>query len=322
MDRYEPPFKITNRILNLVANISEMIGKFNVSDKTKYSLRLRKENRIKTIHSSLAIENNTLSIEQVTAIINGKRVLGMPQEIQEVRNAYETYEHMLELNPFSIIDLLKGHGMMMQSLASEAGRFRSGGVGVFNGDKLIHMAPPAKLVRGHIENLLEWTKNADLPMLIKSCVFHYEFEFIHPFQDGNGRIGRMWQTLLLSTLNPMFIYLPIESLIKERQQEYYVALSKADSIGDSSAFVEFLLQVIADTLSEIDTGERLPEKISDLLGIMSYEPMSAKEIMARLGLTRGQTLRESYLKPAIERGLVAMTEPSKPNSRNQKYYKK
>lgn len=322
MDRYEPPFKITNRILNLVANISEMIGKINVSDKTKYSLRLRKENRIKTIHSSLAIENNTLSIEQVTAIINGKRVLGMPQEIQEVRNAYETYEHMLELNPFSIIDLLKGHGMMMQSLASEAGRFRSGGVGVFNGDKLIHMAPPAKLVRGHIENLLEWTKNADLPMLIKSCVFHYEFEFIHPFQDGNGRIGRMWQTLLLSTLNPMFIYLPIESLIKERQQEYYVALSKADSIGYSSAFVEFLLQVISDTLSEIDTGERLPEKISDLLGVMSYEPMSAKEIMALLGLTRGQTLRESYLKPAIERGLVAMTEPSKPNSRNQKYYKK
>lgn len=322
MDRYEPPFKITNRILNLVANISEMIGKINVSDKTKYSLKLRKENRIKTIHSSLAIENNTLSIEQVTAIINGKRVLGMPQEIQEVRNAYETYEHMLKLNPFSIIDLLKGHGMMMQSLASEAGRFRSGGVGVFNGDKLIHMAPPAKLVRGHIENLLEWTKNADLPMLIKSCVFHYEFEFIHPFQDGNGRIGRMWQTLLLSTLNPMFIYLPIESLIKERQQEYYVALSKADSIGDSSAFVEFLLQVISDTLSEIDTGERLPEKISDLLGVMSYEPMSAKEIMALLGLTRGQTLRESYLKPAIERGLVAMTEPSKPNSRNQKYYKK
>lgn len=322
MDRYEPPFKITNRILNLIANISEMIGKFNVSDKTKYSLRLRKENRIKTIHSSLAIENNTLSIEQVTAIINGKRVLGMPQEIQEVKNAYETYEHMLELNPFSIIDLLKGHGMMMQSLASEAGRFRSGGVGVFNDGKLIHMAPPAKLVRGHIENLLEWTKNADLPMLIKSCVFHYEFEFIHPFQDGNGRIGRMWQTLLLSTLNPMFIYLPIESLIKERQQEYYVALSKADSIGDSSAFVEFLLQVISDTLSEIDTGERLPEKISDLLGVMSYEPISAKEIMARLGLTRGQTLRESYLKPAIERGHVAMTEPSKPNSRNQKYYKK
>lgn len=322
MDRYEPPFKITNRILSLVASISEMIGKIHVNDKTCYSLRLRKENRIKTIHSSLAIENNTLSVEQMTAIIDGKRVLGMPQEIQEVKNAYQTYEHMLELNPFSINDLLKGHGMMMQSLVNEAGRFRSGGVGVFNGDKLIHMAPPAKLVRGHIENLLEWTKNADLPMLIKSCVFHYEFEFIHPFQDGNGRIGRMWQTILLSTLNPMFMYLPIETLIRERQQEYYTALSMADSIGDSSAFVEFQLQVISDALSEIDTEERLPEKISKLLSVMTYEPMSAKEIMELLGLTRGQTFRESYLKPAIEKGLVAMTEPNKPNSRNQKYYKR
>lgn len=322
MDIYEPPFKITNRILSLVANISEMIGKIHVSDKTCYSLRLRKENRIKTIHSSLAIENNTLSVEQMTAIIDGKRVLGMPHEIQEVKNAYQTYEHMLELNPFNINDLLKGHGMMMQSLVNEAGRFRSGGVGVFNGDKLIHMAPPAKFVRGHIENLLEWTKNADLPMLIKSCVFHYEFEFIHPFQDGNGRIGRMWQTLLLSTLNPMFMYLPIEKLIRERQQEYYSALSKADSIGDSSAFVEFQLQVISDALSEIDTEERLPEKISKLLSVMAYEPMSAKEIMELLGLTRGQTFRESYLKPAIEKGLVAMTEPNKPNSRNQKYYKR
>lgn len=322
MDRYEPPFKITNRILSLVANISELIGEIHASDKTNYSLRLRKENRIKTIHSSLAIENNTLSIEQVTAIINGKRVLGMPQEIQEVKNAYETYEHMLELNPFCTSDLLKGHGMMMQSLVSEAGRFRSGGVGVFNGDKLIHMAPPANLVRGHIENLMDWTKNADLPMLIKSCIFHYEFEFIHPFQDGNGRMGRMWQTLLLSTLKPMFMYLPIESLIKDRQQEYYTALSKADSMGDSSVFVEFLLQVISDALNEIDTDERLPEKVSNLLGVMSYEPMSAKEIMELLGLTRGQTFRDSYLKPAIERGLVAMTEPNKPNSRNQKYYKK
>lgn len=322
MDRYEPPFKITNRILSLVANISEMIGKIHVNDKTCYSLRLRKENRIKTIHSSLAIENNTLSVEQMTAIIDGKRVLGMPQEIQEVKNAYQTYEHMLELNPFNINDLLKGHGMMMQSLVNEAGRFRSGGVGVFNGDKLIHMAPPAKLVRGHIENLLEWTKNAELPMLIKSCVFHYEFEFIHPFQDGNGRIGRMWQTMLLSTLNPMFMYLPIETLIRERQQEYYSALSMADSIGDSSAFVEFQLQVISDALSEIDTEERLPEKISKLISVMTYEPMSAKEIMELLGLTRGQTFRESYLKPAIERGLVAMTEPNKPNSRNQKYYKR
>lgn len=322
MDRYEPPFKVTNKIINLVAEISELVGRIHVSNKMNSNPRLRKENRIRTIHSSLAIENNTLSIEQVTAIINGKRVLGMPEEIQEVKNAFEAYDQMLELNPFSVKDLLKGHGLMMQSLVSEAGKFRTGGVGVFNGDKLIHMAPPASLVRGHIENLLNWVEKTEMPMLIKSCVFHYEFEFIHPFQDGNGRMGRMWHTLLLSTFNPMFVYLPIESLIKKRQQEYYDALALSDAKSDSAVFVEFLLQVIYDALSEISTEERLPEKVNMLLGVMSYEPMSAKEIMALLQITRGQTFRESYLKPAMEKGLVAMTDPEHPNSRNQKYYKK
>lgn len=321
MDKYEPPFKVTNKIISLVAEISELVGRIHISEKMNSNLRLRKENRIRTIHSSLAIENNTLSIEQVTAIINGKRVLGMPAEIQEVKNAYETYEHMLELNPFSVNDLLKGHGLMMHELVKEAGMFRSGGVGVFNGDKLIHMAPPAGLVRGHIENLMKWVENSDMPMLIKSCIFHYEFEFIHPFQDGNGRMGRMWQTMLLSTFKPMFVYLPIESLIQERQQGYYYALAQSDASGDSAVFVEFLLQVIYDALCEFSVEEKLPEKISMLLGVMTYEPMSAKEIIGLLGITRGQTFRDNYLKPAMERGLVAMTDPNKPNSRNQKYYK-
>ena len=322
MDRYEPPFRVTGKIISLVAEISEIIGRIHVIEKMDASPHLRKQNRIKTIHSSLAIENNTLSLEQVTAIINGKRVLGMPNEIQEVKNAFDAYEQILALNPFNIEDLLKAHGIMMQGLVNEFGRFRSGGVGVFNGDVLIHMAPPAQLVRTHIENLLEWVEKSDLPMLIKSCVFHYEFEFIHPFQDGNGRMGRMWHTLLLSTYKSMFIYLPIETLIKERQQGYYEVLSMADKDCDCAVFVEFLLQVIRDALVEIGGDFKLSDKVKKLLDVMSYEPMSAKEIMGLLGVTRGQTFREAYLKPAIQQGMVEMTEPNNPKSRNQKYYKK
>lgn len=322
MDRYEPPFKVTGKIISLVAEISEMIGRIHVTEKMDANPHLRRQNRIRTIHSSLAIENNTLSLEQVTAIINGKHVLGMPNEIQEVKNAFEAYEHILVLNPYNIDDLLKAHRIMMKGLVQESGRFRSGGVGVFNGDKLIHMAPPASLVRTHIENLLEWVEKSDLPMLIKSCVFHYEFEFIHPFQDGNGRMGRMWHTLFLSTYKQMFVYLPIETLIKERQQGYYEVLSIADKACDCAVFVEFLLQVIKDALTEIGGAIKLSDKVKRLLEVISYEPMSAKEIMQLLGVTRGQTFREGYLKPAIQQGLVEMTEPNNPNTRNQKYYKK
>lgn len=322
MDRYEPPFTATAKIINLVSEISESIGKIQVTERMNANPKLRRENRIKTIHSSLAIENNTLSLEQVTAIIDGKRVLGMPSEIQEVKNAFEAYEHILELNPYRIDDLLKAHGLMMSSLVKEAERFRSGGVGVFAGDKLIHMAPPANIVPTHISNLLQWVEKSDLNMLVKSCIFHYEFEFIHPFQDGNGRMGRLWQTLLLSKYKPLFVYLPIETLIKERQQEYYDCLARADTNADSGVFVEFLLQVIYDAIMQIDVREKLPEKVKELLDIMTDEPVSAKELLSKLGLTRPQTFRKNYLNPAMELGKVAMTEPNSPNSRNQKYYKK
>lgn len=321
MCKYEPPFTLTNKIVNLVAGIGEEIGRFQFRDKLIPNPRLRRENRIKTIHSSLAIENNTLDIEQVTAIVNGKRVLGKPAEIQEVKNAFEAYEQILDFDPYSIEDLLRAHGLMMNSLVSEAGRFRSGSVGVFNGSKLIHMAPPAEFVREHIENLLKWVEQSDLHMLVKSCIFHYEFEFIHPFRDGNGRMGRMWQTLLLATYHSVFVYLPIETLIKERQQEYYRRLAEADAKANSSGFVEFLLQVIYDTLTDVKE-ERLPEKVEKLMRVIDFEPQSAKELMAKLGITRNQTLRESYLQPALKRGLIAMTDAEHPNNRNQKYYKK
>lgn len=320
MEQYQPPFHITTKIVNLVADISAAIERFHSPEKTIPNVRLRKENRIRTIHSSLAIENNTLSVEQVTAILNGKRVLGMPTEIQEVKNAFEAYEHIMNFNPYSIKDLLKAHALMMNMLVEEAGAFRSGNVGVFAGEQLIHMAPPAKFVREHIENLLKWVETSDLNMLVKSCIFHYEFEYIHPFMDGNGRMGRMWQTLLLSKYNALFVYLPIETLIKERQKEYYACLARADAETDSSCFVEFLLQVIYDTVTDVKQ-ERLPEKVEMLMRVMEYEPQSAQELMIKLGISRRQTFRESYLKPAIERGLVAMTDAEHPNNRNQKYYR-
>ena len=215
---YKPPFSINDDIINLLAKTSELVGQVSILHKSS-SLKLRRENRIKTIHSSLAIEHNSLSLEQVTAVINGKRILGAPQEIKEVQNAYEAYDIMLTLNPLSIEDLLKAHKLMMNDLVKENGRFRNGGVGIFDGNKLIHTAPPANYVPQLISDLFEWYKQSPLHILIKSCIFHYEFEFIHPFADGNGRIGRMWHTLLLSQWNKLFSWLPIEELIKEKIRE-------------------------------------------------------------------------------------------------------
>lgn len=252
MSTYEPPFRITNTMVSLVAQISEAVGRVTVLEEKTRSMQLRRENRIKTIHSSLAIEHNSLSLEQVTAVIDGKRVLGKPSEIREVKNAFEAYEYIMRLNPYLVEDLLYAHNLMMSELVQECGVFRSGGVGIFEGEKLIHMAPPADFVPEHIYNLLTWCKKSPIHPLIKSAVFHYEFEFIHPFADSNGRMGRMWHSLLLGTWKELFFWLPVEELIKERQQEYYQALRIADTQAESTIFIEFILQVIQDTLQEIE----------------------------------------------------------------------
>ena len=241
---------MTDRITNLIAGIGEQVGRITVLSRGSMNPHLRKENRIRTIHSSLAIEHNSLSLAQVTAILDGKRILGNPNEIREVKNAYDTYEMMLTLNPYSVKDLLKAHKMMMEGLIPENGKFRSGGVGVFDGDVVIHIAPPAKLVAGEIQDLFDWYQVSEMHPLIKSAVFHYEFEFIHPFADGNGRMGRMWHSLLLGKWNELFYWLPIEELIRNRQREYYDALGKSDKEADSSAFVELMLEIILDTLKE------------------------------------------------------------------------
>lgn len=251
MSDYTPPFHITDEITNLVAAISEQIGRITILSHGNLNPRLRRENRIKTIHSSLAIEHNSLSLEQVTAILDGKRILGNPNEIQEVKNAYETYEMLLSLNPYSVSDLLKAHQTMMAGLIPENGTFRSGGVGVFDGEVVIHLAPPARLVPVQIQDLFHWYQTSKIHPLIRSAIFHYEFEFIHPFADGNGRMGRLWHSLLLGSWNEIFYWLPIEELIRSRQSEYYHALGQSDQAADSRVFVEFLLEVILDSLEEI-----------------------------------------------------------------------
>ena len=252
---YQPPFHMTDYITVLVGGICEQVGRVMVLHEGAPSPRLRRENRIRTIHSSLAIEQNTLSLENVTAILDGKRVLGDPNEIREVQNAYDAYEMMLKLNPASVEDLLMAHRLMMNGLVRENGRFRSGGVGVFDGDVLIHMAPPARLVPEHIHNLFEWYWQSGLHPLIKSAVFHYEFEFIHPFSDGNGRMGRMWHSLLLGQWKELFFWLPVEELIKSRQDEYYDALGRADREADSAGFVELMLEIIGDSLKEFSEAQ-------------------------------------------------------------------
>ncbi len=251
MAGYQPPFHMTDKMVTLLAEISELVGKITVLQEKTPNPHLRRENRIRTIHSSLAIEQNTLSLEQVTAILDGKRVLGNPNEIREVRNAYEAYELLLELDPHSVEDLLTAHRLMMQGLVPESGRFRTGGVGIFDVDRLVHMAPPAEFVAKQIQELFAWYADSQMHPLIRSAVFHYEFEFIHPFQDGNGRMGRMWHTLLLGQWKPLFFWLPVEELIQARQRDYYDALGKADHAADSVVFVELMLEIICETLRNL-----------------------------------------------------------------------
>ncbi|MCI9255907.1 MAG: Fic family protein [Lachnospiraceae bacterium] len=333
MSDYKPPFHMTDKMTSLIAEISEQVGRITVLQEGTISPHLRRENRIRTIHSSLAIEHNSLSLEQVTAILDGKRVLGNPNEIKEVQNAYEAYELMLRLNPASVDDLLKAHKLMMNGLVSENGRFRSGGVGVFDGEVLIHMAPPVEFVPEHIQNLFAWYQKSELHPLIKSAIFHYEFEFIHPFADGNGRMGRMWHSLLLGKWKEMFFWLPIEELIQSRQTEYYDALGAADKQADSAGFVELMLEIIRDSLTEITVVGRSTDQDSDqvtvqdkmpverILSALSDETLSATELMERLGLSHRPTFRKNYLNPALEQKLIERTIPDKPNSKNQKYRK-
>lgn len=248
---YEPLYTLTNRMMNSVADISQLVGQISALDKLSPNPQLRRISRMKSIHSSLAIEANTLTLEQVTAVLDGKRVLAPPKDIHEAQNAYEAYDALSAMDPYSLDDLLMAHKFMMDGLIKDAGCFRTGNVGVFDGERLIHVGTPARYVPEVMRDLFDWLESADIHPLVASCVFHYEFEFIHPFSDGNGRTGRLWHSLLLQNWQNVFAWLPVESLVAQHQQEYYKALGDSGSSGgDSTAFVEFMLDMIEKTLAE------------------------------------------------------------------------
>ena len=251
MRNKKPPFEITNQMIDYVAEIAELVGNLNVTNRLTANPTLRRSNRIRTIHGSLAIEQNTLSLEQVTAVLNGKRVLAPPKDIAEVKNAYEIYERLDELDPYSVDDLLTAHGIMTRGLVEESGMFRTRPVGVVDSKgHVLHFGTLPQYVPDLVMELLEWAKTSEVHMLIRSCVFHYELELIHPFADGNGRVGRLWHTLLLSKWNPVFAWLPVESIIHDRQQEYYDAINASNDAGESTPFIGFMLSAIKASLIE------------------------------------------------------------------------
>ena len=326
---YEPPFTITNRIVSYVASISEKIGRITLLSDMEAKPHLRKNNRIKSIHSSLKIEANSLSLNQVRDVINEKLVLGEQKEIQEVKNAYDAYEKILELDPYSIDDLKKFHGIMTRYIVEESGDFRRGEEGVFNGEQCIFMAPPAQYVPQLMNELLGWMREAQTKVhpLVLSSVFHYEFVFIHPFSDGNGRMARLWHTAILSKWKPIFEYIPIESQVEKFQEDYYDAIARCHVEGESTFFIEFMLSQIDKILDELsvqisDDYQQIPESVQKLLAVMEYDiSYTGNALMEKLGLKSREGFRRNYLRPAMEMHLIHMTIPDKPNSRNQRYIK-
>ena len=290
---------------------------------------LRRHNRIRSIHSSLKIEANSLSLGQVRDVINGKTVLGEKKEIQEVKNAYAAYERFSEIQPFSIKSLKLFHSIMTKYVVEESGDFRRGEEGVFNGDECIFMAPPAQFVPQLMDDLFAWMKEEknNVHPLIMSSVFHYEFVFIHPFADGNGRMARLWHTAMLAKWKPVFEYIPIESQIEKFQNEYYEAIARCHVEGESTLFIEFMLSQIDKILDDVSAqvsadNEQLSEYLKRLLDVMEYDvPYTSNTLMDKLGLKSKEGFRRNYLRPAIDMNLIRMTIPDKPNSRNQRYVK-
>ena len=289
---YQPNFTVSAAAISMVAEISALIERYTITQEAADSLKLRRASKIKTIQSTLAIEGNTLSLKQVTDIIDGKRVVAPLREIQEVKNAIAAYDLFSELDPFSVPDLLKAHNAMMTALLEEPGKFRKGGVGVSDGKQVVHIAPPAALVPGQIKDLFHWLKSAPDHLLIKSCVFHYEFEFIHPFADGNGRLGRLWQSLILTQLNPVFQNLPVETMVHDNQPEYYQAINAGSAKNDCGIFIDFMLNEILNALKQHISGTSIETGNPVLDFIINHPGCRTNQIAESLGIPLRTLQRE------------------------------
>ena len=337
---YAPPYTLTSAFVHRVADICEALGRL-ARELDANALKLRRINRIQTIQGSLAIEGNTLDVAQITAILDGKRVIAPPRQIQEVRNAIKAYDRLLPIAgpdqtgsgqagldqtstpPWcadSETDLLSAHEVLMTGLLDAPGHYRDGGVGVMAGKQVIHMAPPASRVPTLMRDLLAWLRSTREHPLIASAVFHYEFEFIHPFADGNGRMGRLWQSLILSSWQSAFAQIPVESLIYEHQQAYYDAIQQSTQNADSAVFIEFMLEMISKALpaSTPQVSQQVSPQVVELIRVLVGE-MAREQIQAALGLRDRKSFTARYLKPALAAGLIETTRPDQPTSRLQKY---
>lgn len=329
MSGYIPPYTISNKMLELVSEISEKVGRITSHKELESKPHLRRNNRIRSIHSSLKIEANSLSLNDVRDVINGHLVLGDQKEIQEVKNAYAAYEEIPEIDPTSISDLKRIHGILTYRTVSESGVFRKGNEGVFSGSECIFVAPPQHMINELMRDLMQWVKENEgvIHPLILSAIFHYEFVFIHPFADGNGRMARLWHTVLLYRWRNVFEYIPLESQIERFQNEYYDAIAVCHTKGNSEIFIEFMLNMINQILDEVilqvnRSNSEVSEYVKRMLAVMEYDvPYTSNSIMEALGLKSKETLRKNYINPAMELGLIKMTLPDKPNSRNQRYVK-
>ncbi len=314
---YKPPFTISAKSIKLIADISAQIERYVIRMEQEDALLLRKINRIKTIHASLAIEGNTIPESLITDIIEGRHVAAPLREIQEVKNAIKTYDAFASLDPYNVKDMLKAHALMMDALVERPGHFRTGGVGVFAGDKSVHVAPPADRVPVLMKELFGWLKKSDDHLLIKSCVFHYEFEFIHPFIDGNGRIGRLWQSLILSKLHPIFEYLPVENMVFQNQQKYYDVIAQSTNAADCGLFIEFMLNEILSTLKKRqgeplrkDTRDTVNDTVNGIVNLIKADPkITLDELARRLNKSRRTITRN--IKKLQDEGIISRTGSDK-----------
>lgn len=333
---YTPPFDLTPAITESVETITTLLSRWTAKAQAAPSPTQRRNQRIRSIQASLAIENNSLSVEQVTAVLEGRHVLAPPRDVQEVRNAFAAYDHLPSWNPTSPDDLLQAHALLMANLLDAPGQWRSGGVGIYRGEQLLHMAPPANRVPTLMADLLAWLRRTDAHPLVASSVFHYEFEFIHPFSDGNGRMGRLWQTLILSRWQPALAWLPVETVIRDRQQAYYAALAAADNASSATPFLDFMLDALATALQQAvdseSSNEAATDQVTDQVAPDPHSPLaallavlapgtsaSASELMQRLALQHRPHFRSHYLNPALAAGWIEMTDPTSPRSPRQRY---